>query len=63
MALLNVVIILIVVAFLWYLAQRVIPMDATLRQIITVVIVIAVVVWLLGLLGIMPTLGALRVGR
>lgn len=59
MTLLNVLIILGVVGVLLWLVNSYIPMDAKIKRIFNVVVVIAVVIWLLrvfGLLGAMKSI-------
>ena len=63
MSLISVVLILIVIGVLLWLMEKYIPMSATIKKIIYVVVIIAIVVWLLTLFGIMPDLGAIKVGR
>jgi hypothetical protein len=48
--------------FLW-LVNTFIPMDARIRQILNVVVLIVVVIWLLQVFGLLGDLGAIRVGR
>jgi len=61
MGLVELVLILIVIGVLLYLVNTLIPMDAKIKQIINIVIVIAVVLWLIQLfLGPLPDV---RVGR
>ena len=63
MSLVSIIVILIVVGVLLYLVNVHIPMDATIKKIINVVVIIAVVLWLLSVFGILPDLGIIRVGR
>jgi len=63
MSLVSIIVILIVVGVLLYLVNVHIPMDATIKKIINVVVIIAVVLWLLSVFGILPDLGVIRVGR
>lgn len=57
--LIQIVIVLIVVGLLLWLVETQLPIDATFKTIIRVVVVIAVVLWLLGAFGIvnLPTGG------
>ena len=63
MSLVSIIVILIVVGVLLYLVNAHIPMDATIKKIINVVVIIAVVLWLLSVFGILPDIGIIRVGR
>lgn len=61
MPLLTVVAVLIVVGVLLLLANTYIPMDAKIKQILNIVVVIAVILWLLGVFGLLAGLTAIRV--
>ena len=54
--LITVIVTLIVVGLLLYLVGL-IPMDGTIKQIISVVVIIAVVIWLLQTFGLLGSLG------
>ena len=65
MSLVSLVLILIVVGVLLYLINQFIPMDAKIKQILNVVVIIVVVIWLLTvLLGAnLGGIGNIRIGR
>jgi len=63
MPLATVVIVLIVVGLLLWLVNTYIPMDAKIKNILNVVVVLAVVIWLLQVFGVFGTLSSIRVGR
>jgi len=54
MSLLNLVLILAAVGVGLYLINAYIPMDAKIKKILNVVVVIVVVIWLLYQFGVMP---------
>lgn len=60
MPLITLIIILIVIGLLLWAVQTAIPMDPSIKRIITVVVVVAVCLWLLSVF--VPGLGHLRVG-
>ncbi len=61
MDLLSLVIVLIVIGVLLYLVNQFLPMDANIKKIINIVVIIAVVLWILSLfIGSLPSI---RVGR
>ena len=62
MPLMNVVITLIVVGVLLWLVNSYIPMDAKIKQILNIVVVIAVVLWLLRAFGLFGPINNLRIG-
>ena len=54
---------LIVVGVLLWLVNNYIPMDAKIKNILNIVVVIAVVLWLLSAFGVLGALSSYRVGR
>lgn len=55
-ALISIIVTLIVIGLLLYLIGL-IPMDATIKQIIRVVVIIAVIIWLLESFGLLGSVG------
>jgi hypothetical protein len=51
MSLITIVVILIIIGVLLYLVNLYVPMDAKIKKIINIVVVIFVVLWLLNALG------------
>ena len=62
MPLMNVVVTLIVVGVLLWLVNGYVPMDAKIKRILNIVVVIAVVLWLLQVFGILSGVGGIHVG-
>lgn len=54
MPIIQIIITLVVIGLLLWLAERFIPMDATIKMILRAVVVIAVVLWLLSVFGLLP---------
>ena len=63
MSLIHLIVVLVVVGFLLWLANRYIPMEARIKSILNGVVVIAVVLWLLGAFGVIHSLAGIRIGR
>ena len=63
MPLMNVVLTLIVVGVLLWLVNTYIPMDAKIKKILNIVVVISVVLWLLSAFGLIGNLNNVRIGR
>jgi len=63
MPLIQIIVVLIVVGFLLWLVNTLIPMDAIIKKILTIVVVLAIVLWLLSAFGLLPGIGVVRVGR
>jgi hypothetical protein len=63
MSLVSLVIILIVVGVLLWVVNTYIPMEPTIKKIINIVVIVVVCLWLLSLVGILPDLNAIRVGK
>ena len=63
MDLVTLVVTLIVVGVLLWLVNAYIPMDAKIKQILNIVVVIAVVLWLLLVFGVCGDVHTIQVGR
>src|SRR5262245_23057759 len=55
MPLIQLIVILIVIGLVLYLVESLLTIDPQIKQIIRVVLVIAVILWLLSLVGLLPT--------
>jgi hypothetical protein len=51
------------VSLVLWLINNYMPMDAKIKGILNIVVVVAVVLWLLNLLGLMDSLRGIRVGK
>jgi hypothetical protein len=60
MPLISLVIVLIVLGLLLYIVEALLPIDPTIKLVIRVVILLAVILWLLSLVGLIPS--QVRVG-
>lgn len=58
MPLINVIIVLVIVGVLLYLVETLLPIDATIKRIIHIVVVLAVCIWLLQVFRIIGPLGS-----
>ena len=63
MPLIHVLFVLVGVGVLLWLVNAYIPMDAKIKKILNIVVVIAVVIWLLSVFGIIGSLSGIRVGK
>ena len=63
MPLVTLVVILIVVGILLGMVNRYIPMDAKIKSILNIIVVIGVVLWLLQVFGLMGPINAIRIGK
>jgi hypothetical protein len=63
MPLIQIIIVLVVVGVILGLINNYIPMDATIKRILNIVVVIAVILWLLSVFGVLGPLSGFRVGR
>lgn len=61
MPILTIIIVLIIVGVLLLLANRYIPMDAMIKKIINIVVIVAVVLWLLKVFGVWDYLSKVTV--
>lgn len=62
MSLINLILVLVVVGVILWLINTYLPMDGKIKSILNVVVVVAVVLWLLQAVGLLSSLGAIRVG-
>jgi len=63
MSLITLVVLLIIVGVLLWVVNTQIPMDATIKKIINIVVIIIVCLWLLSVFNILPDLNAIKVGN
>jgi small-conductance mechanosensitive channel len=65
MSLIQLVLVLIVIGVLLWAINRYIPMDATIKKILNVVVVLVAVLFVLGAFGVLDTMSGirLRLGR
>jgi hypothetical protein len=60
MPLINVIIVLVIVGVLLYIVETLLPIEATVKRIIHIVVVLALCIWLLQAFGIIGSLGSFR---
>lgn len=63
MDLIQFVLVIIVVGVLLWLVNNYIPMDAKIKQILNIVVVIALVLWILKVFGLLSFLQGIRIGK
>ncbi len=63
MSLISLVVSLIVVGVLLWLVNTYIPLEATIKKIINIVVIVVVCLWVLSIFGILPDINAIRVGK
>lgn len=64
MGLLELIVILAIIGVvLWVVNTQVPWIDANIKKIINIVVIIVVVIWLLSLVGLLPDLNAIKVGK
>jgi len=61
MSLIGLVLTLVVVGVLLWLLNNYVPMDAKIKRIINIVVVIVVVIWLLQAVGLLGSLQGIRI--
>jgi hypothetical protein len=60
MPLVHIVLVLIVVGVLLWLVNRYIPMDAKIKSLLNIVVMIVLVIWLLQAFGVLGSISQLR---
>jgi hypothetical protein len=63
MDLISLIVILVVVGVILYLVNTYVPMDAKIKNILNIVVLIVVCLWLLQVFGLLSGLGSIRVGK
>jgi len=63
MSLIHLIIVLVVVGLILWMINRYIPMEARIKSILNVVVIIVVILWLLSVFGILPAMSGIRIGR
>ena len=63
MSLISLLIVLIVIGVVVWLINNYLPMDAKIKKILNVVVLIVVVLWLLSVFGILENFSAIHVGK
>ena len=63
MPLVNLVLVLIVVGVGLWLINRYIPMAASIKSILNIVVVVAVVIWVLQAVGLWSSISSFRIAR
>lgn len=61
MPILTVLLVLVVAGLIVYLINRFIPMDATIKSILNIVVVIIIIIWLLKVFGVWSALGSIKI--
>jgi hypothetical protein len=59
MALVQLIVVLLVIGVLLYIVETLLPIDAAIKNVIRIIILLAVVLWLLALVGLLPV-GSVR---
>ena len=63
MPLIQLVIVLVLVGLVLWVINSYIPMQATIKRILNVVVVICVIIWLLNVFGLIGNILAIRIGK
>lgn len=63
MSLLSLVVLLVVIGVILWLVNAYIPMEATMKKIVNIVVIVVVCLWLLTVFGLLPDLNAIKVGK
>lgn len=63
MPLIQLVLILVAVGVILWIINSYIPMQATIKKILNVVVIVAVIIWLLSVFGLIGDLSAIRIGK
>jgi len=61
MSLITLIIVLVIIGVILYFVNTTIPMDAKIKKILNIAVVIVVVLWLLGQFGLLAGIGNIRI--
>lgn len=60
MPLINVIILLVIIGVVLYVVESLLPIDATIKRLIQIVVILAVCLWLLQVFGVVGSIGSVR---
>jgi hypothetical protein len=63
MPLIQFVLVLVVVGVVLWVINKYIPMQATIKKILNIVVIIAVIIWLLSVFGFIGKLSTIHIGK
>ena len=63
MPLIQLILVLVVVGVLLWLVNNYIPMDANIKKILNIVVIIVVILWLLRVFGVLTNFPGIYIGR
>ena len=63
MSLLGLIVVLVVIGLILYLINAFIPMDANIKRLLNIAVIIFLVIWLLQAFGLFTPLSQIRIGR
>lgn len=63
MTLIGLIVVLVIVGLLMYLINAFIPMDASIKRLLNVVVIVFLIIWLLQAFGLFGSLSDIRIGR
>lgn len=61
MPIITIIAVLVIVGILLFLINRYIPMEATIKKILNIVVIILIVLWLLHIFGVWDYLSGIKV--
>lgn len=63
MDLISLIVALVVVGVIMYLINTYIPMEARIKKLLNIAVIIVLVLWLLSGFGVLPNIASIKVGR
>lgn len=63
MPVIQLILILVAIGIVLWLVNTYVPMDANIKRILNIVVLVVVILWILSLFGILPALNTIRVGN
>ncbi len=63
MSLLSLIVVLVIIGILMYLINAFIPMDANIKRILNVAVIVFLVIWMMTAFGLMEPLSTIKIGK
>lgn len=61
MTLISLIIVLVVLGILMYLINAFVPMDANIKKVLNIAVVVVLILWLIQSLGLLGPIGSIRI--
>jgi O-antigen ligase len=63
MGLVGLILVLAFIGFIMWAINKYVPMQSTIKTILNIAVVVLIFLWLLSLVGVLPDINAIRIGK